>query len=318
MYVLVTGGAGFIGSHTIERLLEANHRVVAFDNLSTGRPTNLASLDARLVEGDIRDFEALDEILSEGFDAILHLAAVVSVPVSVADPLGSHEVNARGTLNVLEAARRHGVRRVVYASSAAVYGNLVPPLSEAMSLKPLSPYAAQKYENEIEAGIYSRLYGLETVGLRYFNVFGPRQDPKSPYSGVLSLFIDALKERRKPFIFGDGLQTRDFVYVGDVAQANQLALERKLADEPESGWVFNVGTGAQTTVLEAYRTIAQCMDLAIEPQFGPPRDGDIRHSLASISKISQSFGYHPETTFPDGIRRTVDWAIQDAKLNTGV
>lgn len=315
MRILVTGGAGFIGSHSIERLLDARHQAVAFDNLTTGKPSNLSGLDVRLVEGDIRDMEALEEILSEGFDAVLHLAAVVSVPVSIADPLGSHDINSRGTLNVLEAARRNGVRRVVFASSAAIYGSLIPPLSEDMRLKPHSPYAAQKLENEIEAGVYSRLYGLETVGLRYFNVFGPRQDPKSPYSGVLSLFIDALKEGRAPTIFGDGFQTRDFVYVGDVAQANHLALEKPLAEEPESGWVFNVGSGTQTTVLDAYRTIARCMNVNIEPLFAPPREGDIRHSMASIASIVQTFGYRPETPFEEGIRRTVDWATHEAKLN---
>lgn len=306
MRILVTGGAGFVGSHSIERLLQAGHAVTAFDNLSTGKPSNLDGLDVTLIEGDVRDMEALDEALAEGYDAVLHLAAVVSVPLSVADPIGSHETNTRGTLNVLEAARRHGVRRVVHASSAAVYGELVPPLHEEMLLKPLSPYAAQKLQNEIDAGVYSRLYGLETVSLRYFNIFGPRQDPKSPYSGVLSIFIDALAEGRRPIIFGDGLQTRDFVYVGDVAQANVLALT---ADGPgTSGGVYNVGTGKTTTVLEAYRAIAQALGMTVEPEFGPERGGDIRHSLANISAITQALGYRPETLFADGIGKTVAWA----------
>jgi UDP-glucose 4-epimerase len=323
MRILVTGGAGFVGSHSIERLLAAGHEAVAFDNLSTGKPENLDGLGVQLVEGDVRDMEALEETLAERFDAVLHLAAVVSVPISVADPIGSHEINTRGTLNVLEAARRNGVRRVVHASSAAVYGELAPPLHEEMLLKPLSPYAAQKLQNEIDAGVYARLYGLETVSLRYFNIFGPRQDPKSPYSGVLSIFIDALAEGRQPTIFGDGLQTRDFVYVGDVAQANLLALTNKepgSSDTPQGfalsprqggttkGAVYNVGTGKETTVLEAYRAIAQAMGVDMEPALGPERGGDIRHSLANISAITEALGYHPETSFADGIRKTVEWA----------
>ncbi len=303
MKILITGGAGFVGSHSSERLLDSGHSVVAFDNLTTGKLENLAHLDVRLIQGDVRDIDALSDAFSEGFDAILHLAAVVSVPISVADPIGCHETNTRGTMNVLEAARRHGVRRVVHASSAAVYGELAPPLHEEMLLQPLSPYAAQKLQNEIDAGVYARLYGLETVSLRYFNIFGPRQDPKSPYSGVLSIFIDALAEGRRPTIFGDGLQTRDFVYVGDVAQANYLALTREL-----SNGIFNVGTGKTTTVLEAYRAIAQAMGVGIEPAFDPERGGDIRHSLANITSIAEALGYHPETAFVDGIRKTVEWA----------
>ena len=304
MRILVTGGAGFVGSHSIERLLEAGHVVTAFDNLSTGKPSNLDGLDVRLIEGDIRDMETLDETLAEGYDAVLHLAAIVSVPLSVVDPIGSHETNTRGTLNVLEAARRHGIRRVVHASSAAVYGELPPPLHEEMLLRPLSPYAAHKLQNEIDAGVYSRLYGLETVSLRYFNIFGPRQDPKSPYSGVLSIFIDALAEGRAPTLFGDGLQTRDFVYVGDVAQANVLALTHEL-----SHGIYNVGTGKTTTVLEAFQAIARAIGIDLEPEFGPERSGDIRHSLATISAITQTLGYRPETDFADGIRKTVEWRM---------
>jgi UDP-glucose 4-epimerase len=308
MRVLVTGGAGFIGSHTIERLLAAGHEATAFDNLSTGKPSNLAGLGVRLVEGDVRDMEALEETLgTERYDAVLHLAALVSVPLSVADPLGSQEINTRGTLNVLEAARRHGVRRVVHASSAAVYGELAPPLHEGMHLAPMSPYAAQKLQNEIDAGVYARLYGLETVSLRYFNVFGPRQDPKSPYSGVLSIFIDALKDGRQPLIFGDGQQTRDFVYVGDVAAANALALTKDL----DHG-VFNVGTGTKTSILAAYQAIAAAMDAHGEPGFGPERGGDIRHSLANLSAIVDTLGYRPATTFAEGIRQTVAWAQASA------
>lgn len=308
MRVLVTGGAGFIGSHSIERLLAEGHEATAFDNLSTGKAANLQGLDVPLIEGDIRDMEAVDEVLAAGgFDAVLHLAALVSVPLSVADPIGSHEINTRGMLNVLEAARRHGVRRFVHASSAAVYGELTPPLDEGMALSPLSPYAAQKLQNEIDAGVYARLYGMETVSLRYFNVFGPRQDPKSPYSGVLSIFIDALTAGRAPTIFGDGGQTRDFVYAGDVAQANVRALTREI----QRG-IFNVGTGKETTVLEAYQAIARVLHSSLEPLFASPRAGDIRHSRPDIAAITRSLGYQPETAFDEGIRRTVAWAQGDA------
>ncbi len=322
MKILVTGGAGFVGSHSIDLLRALGHTVVAFDNLSTGKLENLTHLDVPWIRGDVRNLDALTDVLADGFDAVLHLAAVVSVPLSVADPIGSHETNTRGTLNVLEAARRHGVRRVVLASSAAVYGELTPPLHEEMLLKPLSPYAAQKLQNEIDAGVYARLYGMETVCLRYFNIFGPRQDPKSPYSGVLSIFIDALSEGRRPVIFGDGLQTRDFVYVGDVAGANVLALTRELSakdlarhgpdrdpcHQASKTGVFNVGTGKTTTVLEAYRAIAHAMGVRMDPEFGPERGGDIRHSLPDLSRITTVLGYRPETAFADGIRKTVEWA----------
>ncbi|MBO9542801.1 NAD-dependent epimerase/dehydratase family protein [bacterium] len=300
--ILVTGGAGFVGSHSAERLAKAGHEVVAFDNLSTGKRENLLGLDIPLIEGDVRDYEALSRVLSGGFDAVLHLAAVVSVPLSVQDPIGSHETNAKGTLHVLEACRRHGVNRVVYASSAAIYGDQVPPLSEALRSEGLSPYAAQKYANEVDAGVYARLFGLETIGLRYFNIFGPRQDPKSPYSGVLSIFVDALKNGQAPTIFGDGGQTRDFVYVGDIAQANQRALE---APSSLSGEVFNVGTGTQTSVLEAYGAIAKALGLDLTPRFGPPREGDILHSGANIEKITRLLAYRPEMSFAEGIRHTV-------------
>jgi nucleoside-diphosphate-sugar epimerase len=301
--ILITGGAGFVGSHSAERLVRAGHEVVAFDNLSTGKRENLSDMRIPLIEADIRDFEAVSRVLSEGFDAVLHLAAVVSVPLSVADPIGSHETNVRGTLHVLESCRRHGVGRVVYASSAAVYGDQAPPLSETQPSEALSPYAAQKYANEIDAGVYARLFGVQTIGLRYFNIFGPRQDPKSPYSGVLSIFIDALEGGRAPTIFGDGSQTRDFVYVGDIAQANQRALE---APANLSGEVLNVGTGIRTSVLEAYGAIAQAMDLDLAPCFGPPREGDIRHSGADIEKITRLLSYHPEMPFAEGIRHTVE------------
>ncbi|HEY9899142.1 MAG TPA: NAD-dependent epimerase/dehydratase family protein [Pantanalinema sp.] len=301
--ILITGGAGFVGSHSAERLVRAGHEVVVFDNLSTGKRENLSGLEVPLIEGDVRDHEAVSRVLSGGFDAVLHLAAVVSVPLSVADPLGSHETNAGGTLHVLEACRRHGVNKVVYASSAAVYGDQAPPLSETQPCEALSPYAAQKYANEIDAGVYARLFGIQTIGLRYFNIFGPRQDPKSPYSGVLSIFIDALKGGQAPTIFGDGSQTRDFVYVGDIAQANQRALE---APSSLSGEVFNVGTGIRTSVLEAYEAIARAMGLDLSPRFGPPREGDIQHSGANIEKITRLLSYRPEMPFNEGIRHTVE------------
>lgn len=300
--ILVTGGAGFVGSHSAERLVRAGHEVVVFDNLSTGKRQNLDGLKVPLIEGDVRDYDAVSRALSGGFDAVLHLAAVVSVPISVQDPIGSHETNAKGTLHVLEACRRHDVGRIVYASSAAVYGDQAPPLSESLGHQALSPYAAQKFANEVDASVYARLFGIQAIGLRYFNIFGPRQDPKSPYSGVLSIFIDALKSGQAPLIFGDGSQTRDFVYVGDIAQANQRALE---APSSLSGEVFNVGTGTQTSVLEAYGAIAKAVGLDLAPRFGPPREGDILHSGANIEKITQLLSYRPEMPFTEGIRHTV-------------
>ncbi|HEY9855065.1 MAG TPA: SDR family oxidoreductase [Stenomitos sp.] len=305
MRILVTGGAGFIGSHSVEALLAAGHHVRVFDNLSTGSLDNLAACLGRVefVEGDIRDEVSL-MLAMAGIEAVLHLAAVVSVPISVESTGFTHSVNATGTLNVMEVARRQGVHRVVYASSAAVYGAAVaPPVSEGAPLCPSSPYGSQKRYNEEIGRLESELHGLETIGLRYFNIFGPRQDPASPYSGVLSIFIDRLSRGQVATIFGDGHQTRDFVYVGDVARANLLALTA----DAGRGEVFNVGTGRETSVLQAYQVIAKVLGVSPAPEFGPARSGDIRHSLANPTLIADRLGWSSQVTFEEGIAQTIAW-----------
>lgn len=314
MRVLITGGAGFIGSHSAEALLERGAQVVIYDNLSTGRLENLQALSGRLrfVHGDLRDAARLESALA-GCDAVLHLAAVVSVPESIAHPLLAHEINATGTLNVLEAARKLGVRRVVLASSAAVYGaNAALPLQESASPQPLSPYAAQKWLGESYAKNYASLHGLATVALRYFNVYGPRQDPASPYSGVLSRFIAATLAGQAVTIFGDGRQTRDFVYVADVARANALAV----LGGAEPGAVLNVGTGRAVDLLAAIAAIAP--EGAPAPRFGPPREGDIRHSLADVALCERVLGYRADTAFAEGIARTIAWASEPTSSHVAV
>jgi len=305
MRVLVTGGAGFIGSHTVARLLAEGHSVRVLDDLSTGKRENLAPFGGAVefLEGDITDVAAVERAVA-GMDAVMHLAAVVSVPVSVERTAFAHAVNATGTLNVLEAARRAGVRRVAYASSAAVYGAIADlPAREEAPLVPTSPYGSQKRYNEETARLATELHGLETVGLRYFNVYGPRQDPRSPYSGVLSIFIDRILGDQPVTIHGDGLQTRDFVFVGDVARANVAALTAPGG----SGRAFNVGTGTAVTVLDAYRAIACSVGREVEPTFGPGRAGDIRHSRADVGAIARELGWQAEVAFESGIGETIAW-----------
>lgn len=303
--VLVTGGAGFVGSHSVEALLGAGLQVRVFDNFSTGKRENLAGMSGPLevLEGDVQDEVGLARAM-EGIDAVLHLAAVVSVPISVERTAFAHAVNATGALNVMEAARRAGVRRLVYASSAAVYGTeAAPPVSERTPLVPSSPYGSQKRYNEETARLEFELHGLETIGLRYFNVYGPRQDPASPYSGVLSVFIDRLARKRPVTIHGDGLQSRDFVFVEDVARANLMAL----TGSGGYGEAFNVGTGRQTSVLEAYRAIAAELGSDVAPAHGAARPGDIRHSLADARLIEARLGWTFKVPFEAGIARTIAW-----------
>lgn len=306
MKVFVTGGAGFIGSHSTEELIKSGADVRVFDNLSTGSLDNMRRLEEReqFVLGDILDLDALTAAMA-GCDAVLHLAAVVSVPLSIAHPEHAHAVNATGALNVLEAARKNGIKRVVMASSAAVYGaNQELPLPESAPPQPLSPYAAQKWQNEAYAKVYSDLHGLETVCLRYFNVFGPRQDPSSPYSGVLSRFIAATSAGEAVTIFGDGAQTRDFVYVADVARANALALRAPAV----GGQVLNIGAGKGVSVLEAYTEIQRlAMGARVDPTFGPARAGDVRHSLADIRRATERLGYRPTHSFAAGLDLTLAW-----------
>ena len=299
--VLITGGAGFIGSHTADVLLAQGIAVRVFDNFSNGKHANLdaaALADGRLtlVKGDVRDSQAVDAAVV-GIDAVLHLAAQVSVPRSVADPVESSTHNIAGFLNVLDAVRRNNVKRMVYASSAAVYG--VPealPLTEANTAKPLSPYGLEKFINDQYAALYFELYGVSSVGMRYFNVYGPRQDPESPYAGVISKFADGLEGAKPLRVFGDGLQTRDFIYVGDVARANALALQAGVTG------VLNVGTGSSVTLLALIDAMKEAFGKSAVVQHMPPATGDIAHSATNPARLQQTLGWQITTPFVQGLR----------------
>lgn len=302
---LVTGGAGFIGSHLVEALVASGCRVIVVDNLSTGHRRNLDHLGDRIefVEGDIRDAVLLDRVMN-GCDVVFHQAALVSVTQSVQDPSDSCDINELGTVRVLDAARRNGVRRVVLASSSAVYGDDPQlPKTEALTPHPLSPYAVQKLAGEFYASVFGTLYALETVCLRYFNVFGPRQDPSSPYSGVISIFMTQAAAGLPPTIYGDGNQTRDFVYVKDVVSANLLAAVNSAA----VGRVFNVGTGSSIRIRELWRLIGELSTCEVEPRFAPPRAGDIRESVADISEIKDALGFSPQVRLREGLVDTFNW-----------
>jgi nucleoside-diphosphate-sugar epimerase len=303
--VLVTGGAGFIGSHLAQTLAARGSRVTVLDNLASGHLENLEEVksDITFVEGDIRDKELLEKVM-RNCDVVFHQAAVVSVTKTVEDPLGSSSVNDLGTLGVLEAARQNDVRRVVLASSSAVYGDdpQLPKL-EAMAPNPLSPYAVQKLTNEFYANLYFRLYGLDTVCLRYFNVFGPRQDPSSPYSGVISIFMQRAAEGKAPVIFGNGEQTRDFVFVRDVVQANILAA----TGDSAAGEVFNVGTGKAVSVKSLWSLISRLAGNEIEPTYAPARAGDIMHSLAGTTKGHERLQFQASISLDEGLSQTFDW-----------
>lgn len=309
MQVLVTGGAGFIGSHLAAALAAQGHQVRVLDNLSSGRRENLAGAAVELVVGDIRDWVVVETAVS-GCDLVFHQAALVSVPQSIAEPRQNHQVNVDGTFHVFEAARQAGVRRVIYASSAAVYGNLPGlPKRESDPLAPISPYAAAKLMNETMAQAYTAVYGMELIGLRYMNVFGPRQDPSSPYSGVLSIFCRAAISGRGVTIFGDGAQTRDFVYVADVVQANLRAAQ---ADWSQLGkqQVFNVGRGQQTSLNQIVVILEEIVGQPMPVQHGPERPGDIKHSIADIQAAQKSFAFDPQVSVADGLRETVAWFRQ--------
>jgi len=303
--VLVTGGAGFIGSHLVDALVEQGCAVNVLDDLSSGNFANIAhhrkSIDFQ--QGDIRDLDTLRR-MAAGCDVIFHQAAVVSVPQTVADPVGSAAVNDTGTLMVLEAARQASVKRVVLASSCAVYGDDPEiPKHEQMQVKPQSPYAVQKFTNELYAKLYAELYGLATVCLRYFNVFGPRQDPSSPYSGVISIFMTRAAASMRPVIYGDGSQYRDFVFVKDVVQAN---LKAAAADQVD-GEVLNVGTGRFIRIQDLWRRTAAMAGVDLAPEYAPQRKGDILESVADIRKASHRLGFKPVYAFADGLRITYDW-----------
>ncbi len=307
---LITGGAGFIGSHIAETLVAEGCEVHVLDNLSSGHRENLAPVQdrVRFFEGDIRDPDALREAV-QGCEVIFHEAALVSVPLSVKEPVSSAEINEMGTLQVLEAARKYGVRRVVLASSSAIYGDDPEmPKREEMPPRPLSPYAVQKLTGEFYARLYHELYGLETVCLRYFNVYGPRQDPSSPYSGVISIFMTLAAEKRPPSIYGDGEQSRDFVFVKDVVQANILA-----ADTPGAGGErLNVGTGRSVTVNQLWGAVCRMTGLELSPNYEPPRAGDIRESLADIDRARNLLGFDPAFSFEEGLEKTLAWYTQQS------
>lgn len=304
-HVLVTGGAGFIGSHLVEALLDEGHRVRVIDNLATGRLANLAAARDRieLIEASLIDFEACERA-TQGIDIVFHEAAIPSVPRSVAEPLLSHESGPTATLNILEAARRAGVRRVMFAASSSAYGDAeTSPKVETMRPNPLSPYAAGKLAGEHYIRVYARTMGLDGVSLRYFNVFGPRQDPSSPYSGVISLFIKAMSRREPPRIYGDGLQTRDFTYVSNVVAANLAAMRHP---EPLGGEVVNIGAGRSVSLLDLVAELNRLLGTDLKPEFLPPRAGDVRDSLADLRRAEALFGYRPTVDFAEGLRRTVE------------
>jgi nucleoside-diphosphate-sugar epimerase len=305
MKIAVTGGAGFIGSHLTAALVEAGHSVTVFDNLSTGNADNLAGLPVSFIKGDLADFELLKQAAT-GCELVYHQAAMVSVPRSMAEPTLNHQSNVTGVFNLFEAARQTGVKRVVYASSAAVYGAEPSlPKTESSVIAPLSPYGAAKYMAEIYAAAYAAAYpGLEFVGLRYMNVFGPRQDPASPYSGVLSIFCQAALRGQTCTILGDGEQTRDFVYVSDVVQANLLAGLKPL---PQPVAVFNVGRGQQTSLNQIVALLSEINSTPLHYVYGIARHGDIRHSVADISLIAQVLGYNPQVSLREGLEQTLRW-----------
>jgi UDP-glucose 4-epimerase len=305
MNILVTGGAGFIGSHLVEALLRKGHRVRVLDDLSTGKERNLAAFGRRvtLLRGDCAD-EPTARKACKGIEAVFHLAAMPSVTRSVQDPLASHRANGTATLTMLVAARDAGVRRFVYAGSSAVYGDSPSlPKRESMPTRPLSPYGLGKLAGEHFVRLFATLYGMETATLRYFNVFGPRQDAGSPYSGVISLFVTALLAGKRPVIYGSGRQTRDFTYIANVVDANLRALRAKGL----AGQAVNVATGRRISLLELHAALARALGSRLAPEKRAPRPGDILHSQAAIGAARRLLGYRPVVGFEEGIRRTVAW-----------
>ncbi len=301
---LITGGCGFIGSHLAQGLIMAGHDVVVLDDFSSGRRENLNGLQVEIVEGSICDFQTLYDAAKD-CEMIFHQAALVSVPLSVEDPVRNHQINVDGTFNVFEVARLRGIQRVVYASSAAVYGdNPSLPCKLDAPLQPISPYAAAKMMSEVFAQTYNRTYGTEFIGLRYFNVYGPRQDPSSPYSGFLSICCNRILSGKEVTIFGDGMQTRDFVYVSDVVQANLAASQMEFNKENS---VFNVASGSSITLNYVMDTFAKIVDQNVAVQHGPARAGDIRYSEADIINSVEILGFNPEFAFKDGLKGTFDW-----------
>ena len=305
MKYLVTGGAGFIGSNIVGELLKKNETVRVIDNFSTGKRENISQyMDTiELIEGDIRSYHIVAEAV-DGIDFILHQAALPSVPRSIKDPITSDEVNVGGTLNILEAARDAKVKRIGYASSSSIYGDSVElPKHEDMTPNPLSPYTVSKLAAENYCRVFSRIFNLETVCLRYFNVFGPRQDPNSQYSAVIPKFIQAMLNDKAPVIYGDGTQTRDFTYVSNVAEANLLASTA----ECDSGIVLNCACNERTELNRLVFELNAILGKDIKPMYVDPRPGDVMHSFASVEKAKKTINYEPGINFKDGLRKTVEW-----------
>lgn len=304
---LVTGAAGFIGSWLTQALVERGDTVRALDNFATGKRENLAPwLDGiELLEADLRDEKAVAKAC-EGVDIVFHEGALPSVPLSVKDPRTSHTANIDGTFNLLEGARHAGVKRVVYAASSSAYGNKNPlPQKESMLPGPLSPYAVQKLVGEMYLQSYYEVFGLETVALRYFNIFGPRQAPDSPYSGVMAKFASMMLAGEQPVIHGDGEQSRDFTYIENVVQANLKAAAAPA--KKVAGRMFNCACGKPYTLNQTYKLMAEIIGYKNPPQYGPAREGDIKHSYADISAAREALGYEPEIDFLEGLHRTVEW-----------
>lgn len=301
-HYLITGGAGFIGSHLAENLHASGHRVTILDNLSSGHRHNIESLlgtNVQFVEGDIRDRELVCRLMAN-CDGAFHLAALVSVPQSISHPEDSFSINLQGTLNLFEASRNQKRQKIVFASSAAIYGNVnQQPIKEECRDVPLSPYGLHKWMCEEQANLYSQLYDISSVGLRFFNVFGPRQDPSSPYSGVISIFIDRISKGLPATIYGDGTQNRDFVYVTDVVQA----LVKSMDHNNLKFRAYNVGRGSSITVSNLWKTLCGIANVNLAPTYGPARNGEIHTSLADVSAISSDLGYKPETNLEDGLRK---------------
>lgn len=306
MNALVTGGAGFIGSHIVRGLLERGDRVRVLDNFSTGKRENLDGLDVEIVEADLRDASRVTSAC-RGIETIFHQAAFVSVPQSMKEPTECFDVNVTGAASLLQAAHKFGVKRVVFASSAAVYGDSdAYPLAEETPLRPLSPYAASKRVDEIYGQLYTTSFGLEVVGLRYFNVYGPRQRPDSQYAAAVPIFIRRLLDGKPITIFGDGGQTRDLIFVGDVVRANLAAAAHPSAP----GGVFNICTGNETRIIDLVEILQDLFPSAPPPEFSEPRAGDIYRSIGSPQKAADVLGFRAQTSLADGLRQTVEWMRQ--------
>lgn len=309
---LVTGGAGFIGSHLVEALTAAGKTVRVLDNFDTGLESNLAHISPAptILRGDVSDPAAALEA-TRGVDVVYHLAALASVQKSVEQPDLSHRICCTGTVNLLDAARKQGVRRVVFAASSSAYGawSSPEPQTEDVPLAPLSPYAAAKLASEMYLQAFTASYGLETVRLRFFNIFGPRQRADSPYSGVIAIFLSLLSSGKTPTIYGDGLHSRDFVYVGNAVQALQKAAVSSAA----SGKVYNIGTGRSITLIDLVATLNRLLGKSIQPKFAEPRAGDVRFSCADIGRARRDLGYEPQTSLEEGLARTLSWVQASQK-----